>query len=102
MTTRMFFKDATPRALAVVNGHGYNGDPNRFIDAPDADIAGLVSAGGWVTGPLIGPSGSRPTPAAGTVYIDTDLGGAQGVPGTGRVIIYDGSRWLDVMNGSPV
>jgi hypothetical protein len=100
MTTRMIWKDATPRTSAAVNGHLYAGDPNVMIDAPDADVAGMVSAG-WVQGPAIGPTAQRPAATAGTTYIDSSLGAA-GLPGTGRVIIADGTIWRDLLTGVPV
>lgn len=100
MTTRMFWKDATPRASATVNGHRYDGDPNQFADVPDADVAGMVGAGGWVAGPLVGTTAQRPAPTAGVLYIDLSLAAFPGIPGTGRVIIADGTFWKDPVTGA--
>jgi len=104
MTTRMFFADTSPRTTTNVNGRTYAGDPNTFVDANDADVSGLVGAGGWVQGPKVGATAGRPgSPAAGALYIDFSLPGLPGLPNTGgRVIISDGAIWRDVISGAPV
>lgn len=104
MTTRLFFRSTTARATTVANGHAYVGDPNTITDAADADVATLVGAGGWAQGPLVGTTAQRPgSPSAGTVFIDLSLVGAPGMPTpSGRVILWDGANWRDLLTGAAV
>jgi len=67
------------------------------LDAQTDRIDALYASGGAGGGPgqiLSGPSGSRPSPAIGTLYYDTGL-----VPA--RVIIGTGSSWTEI-NGAAI
>ena len=108
MTTRLICPSSLARQTVTVNGHSYAiGDPSAFIDAPDADVAGLVSAG-CVKVALVDVRKFRPDPAAagaGVVFIDLGSQASGAVPdGTMQapnVVVSDGLRWREVLTGRP-
>jgi hypothetical protein len=86
----------------TVNNHVYVKGAAAF-DAPNADVAGLVAAGAASIA-LSGPSDppgqpffNRPAPgegaAVGQLYMDTTLG---------KLIAWNGDRWVDPVTGFPV
>jgi hypothetical protein len=109
VTTRMIPLNCTGGQITGVAGSPNPADPSRriytagpgqTIDAagpPDGDAAVLGSQGFG----LVGPSGTTAlrnslAPGyfkAGTLFVDTTLG---------RVIMFDGNAWRDVVNGNAV
>lgn len=90
----------TPSPITCASGRKYSGIPGSVIDVPLGDAENMGGPAGWMRFPgMSGPTSGRPKPndpdtnaaVVATYYVDTTIG---------KVVMFDGATWRDVITGS--
>lgn len=99
MNHRMLPPTQAAYQTRVVNGRTYTGAPGVAIDVPDFD-ADMLAANGWIDAGPSGTTAQRPTgtlgrysASAGFKFLDTTLG---------KIIVSNGTSWIDPVTGTAV
>jgi hypothetical protein len=94
---RLFPPPTASSTTTVANGTAYESGSGRFLEVADCD-AQVLAENGWtlIAGLDVGSTDMRPTGAdldRGRPYLDRDIG---------RVIVWDGRFWRDLLTAATV